>query len=120
MNPPIAPMKPPNGLGRGAMGAGDTGLGVAGRGAPGSGRAGAEYEREPRLPVLLLPAPARAQADPTSRTTNDVTIASVSTTSIRLCISASSSTAPSLGSSGRALDTRPPAGHPPWLRLSTG
>src|SRR5712691_2882009 len=108
MNPPIAPMKPPKGLGRGAIGAGDTGPGVAGRGAVGSGRAGAESEREPRLPVLV-PLPARAQADPASIRTKDVRIVSVSATSIRLCMMSPSSYAgPSLESSGPGSGARGP------------
>ena len=89
-------MKPPNGLGLGAMGAGATGLGLGVAGRVDSGRVGADSEREPRLPVLppLLPLPARAQTDPASITTKDVAIASVSATNMRLSMSSSSSSTP--------------------------
>jgi len=74
-------MKPPNGLGRGVIGDGETtGLGLAGCGAAGAGFAGATVEREPRLP-LLVPPPARAQADSICRIENDAMIASVRTMS---------------------------------------
>jgi len=90
MNPPSAPMKPPNGLGRGAMGEGETtGLGSAGRGVVGVGLAGATVEREPRLPELV-PEPARAQADSMSRMEKDARITSVSTMNRRLFMSRSS------------------------------
>src|SRR5262245_30859573 len=89
MNPPSAPMKPPNGLGRGVIGDGETtGLGLAGCGAAGAGFAGATVEREPRLP-LLVPPPARAQADSICRIENDAMIASVRTMSRRLFMSPS-------------------------------
>jgi hypothetical protein len=64
---------PPNGLGRWGEAIGDEGCAGDGAvGLDGDGRAGAEYDREPRLPPL----PARAQAsvtgmamDEASRTT---------------------------------------------------
>src|SRR5215470_1214143 len=79
MKPPIAPIRPPNMLGRGELigpGAGRAGvMGV--RGDTGEdGCAGGEYEREPRLP----PPPARAHA-------SVVTAASVSRVSSAITVS---------------------------------
>ena len=91
MKPPIAPMMPPNMLGRGALigaGVGRAGLDGRARATPARPDARAradEYEREPRLPPL----PARAHA-------SVATPASISRLSSAITVS------------GRSLMARPP------------